>query len=72
VLEKQNVHDWCSFIVGLCIEAGCVEPSELCTKVAEAVLESEEKYLELRAKLQKCGEQRPLRRQPSERALYVA
>jgi len=42
VLEKQDVHNCCSFISTLCKEAGCTEPSELCAKATEAVLESEE------------------------------
>jgi hypothetical protein len=73
VLEKQDVHEWCSFIAKLCREAGCTEPSELCAKAAEIVLQNEEKYLELcEQSCRKCGEQRQPRRQPTERALYVA
>jgi hypothetical protein len=73
VLEKQDVHNCCSFISTLCKEAGCTEPSELCAKAAEAVLESEEKYLELcEQSCKKCSESRLPRRQPSERATYVA
>jgi len=73
VLEKQDVHEWCSFIAKLCREVGCTEPSELCAKAAEIVLQNEEKYLELcEQSCRKCGEQRQPRRQPTERALYVA
>jgi len=43
VLEKQGVREWCSFIAKLCKEAGCTEPSELCAKAAEIVLQNEEK-----------------------------
>jgi hypothetical protein len=54
VLEKQDVHEWCSFIAKLCKEAGCTEPSELCAKAAEIVLQSEEKISgTLQRKLQK-------------------
>jgi hypothetical protein len=45
VLEKQDVNNWCGFISGLCKKAGCEEAGALCAKAAEAVLESEEKYL---------------------------
>lgn len=73
VLEKQDVHDYCSFISTLCKEYGCTEASELCAKAAEAVLESEEKYLALcEQSCKKCSESRIPRRQPSERATYVA
>jgi len=44
VLEKQDVHEWCSFIARLCKEAGCIGPSELCAKAVEIVVQSEEKY----------------------------
>ena len=46
VLQKKDVHDCCSFISTLCKEAGCTEAGELCANAAEAVLESEQKYLE--------------------------
>jgi hypothetical protein len=73
ILEKQDVHDCCGFISKLCKEAGCTEASELCAKAAEAVLESEEKYLELcEQSCKKCSESRVPRRQPSEKAVYVA
>jgi len=73
VLEKQDVHEWCSFIAKLCREAGCTEPSELCAKAAEIVLQNEEKYLELcEQSCRKCGEQRQPRRRPIERTVYVA
>jgi hypothetical protein len=47
VLEKEDVHTCCGFISKLCKEAGCEEASELCAKAAEAVLRSEETYLDL-------------------------
>lgn len=73
VLDKEDVRDFCSFISKLCREAGCKEPGELCEKAAEAVMESEEKYLELcEQSCKKCSESRLPRRQPSERAVYVA
>ena len=73
VLEKQDVHDCCSFISKLCEEAGCQGASELCAKAAEAVLRSEKTYLELcKQSLEKCSEPRRPRRRPLERATYVA
>jgi len=73
VLEKQDVHNCCSFISKLCKEADCTESSGLCAKAAEAVLESEEKYLELcEQSCKKCSESRLPRRQPPERTVYVA
>jgi hypothetical protein len=73
VLEKQDVQDCCSFISKLCKEAGCVEASELCAKAAEAVLGSEETYLELCGQsIQKCSESRQPNRKLAERAIYVA
>ncbi|MGC8940393.1 MAG: hypothetical protein ACP5IM_07770 [Candidatus Bathyarchaeia archaeon] len=73
MLEKEDIHQWCSFIAELCKKAGCAEPSDLCAKAAEAVLKSEEKYLELcEQSCRKCGEQRQPRRQPPQRTLYVA
>jgi len=55
------------------VKLRCNEPSELCAKAAEIVLQNEEKYLELcRESCRKCGEQRQPRRRPTERATYVA
>ncbi len=70
VLDPKDVHECCLFISNLCKEAGCVEPSELCRKAAEAVLTDEEKYLELcKQSCMKCGEaRRPL----PKRQTYVA
>lgn len=71
VLEPKDVHDACLHISGLCKEAGCEEPSELCRKAAEAVLTDEKKYLELCAEsCKKCGEAR--RPRPKEASPYVA
>jgi len=63
VLEPKDVHEVCSYISSLCREEGCLEPSELCQKAAEAVGSNyEEKYLELCAQsCVKCGEaKRPM------------
>ena len=62
VLEPKDVQEVCQFVSNLCKE-GCVEPSELCMKAANAVGSAdEEKYLELCAQsCAKCGEaRRPL------------
>ena len=58
VLEPKDVREACSYISNLCREEGCLEPSELCRKAAEAVgSKNEEKYLELCAQsCVKCGE----------------
>jgi len=57
--DTKDAHECCSFISQLCKEAGCDEQSELCGKAAEAILESEEKYLDLCAQsCMKCGESR--------------
>ena len=63
VLEPGDVLEVCGYISKLCREEGCVEPSELCEKAAEAVgSKDEEKYLELCAQsCVKCGEaKRPM------------
>jgi hypothetical protein len=63
VLEKEDVPACCTFISKLCREACCEETSELCAKTAEAVLGSEETYLELcEQSLEKCSESRRPRR----------
>ncbi len=73
VLEKEDVHERCGFISNLCKENGCAEASELCARAAKAVLGSEETYMELcEQSLKKCSESRRPRRQPPERATYVA
>ena len=57
----------------LCKEAGCVEPSGLCSKAAEAVMESEENYLTLcEESCKRCGESKQPRRPKPERTVYVA
>jgi len=67
----KDAHDCCAFISQLCAEAGCKEPSDLCKKAAHAVLDSEEKYLELCAQsVVKCGETR--RPRPQKKTQYVA
>jgi len=72
--DVKDAHDSCAFIAELCREAGCEEPSALCSKAAEAVLKSEEKYLELcEQSCGKCSESRlPKRPQRAENAYYVA
>ena len=58
VLEPKDVQEVCTYVSNLCKEEGCVEPSELCQKAAEAVgSKNEEKYLDLCAQsCVKCGE----------------
>jgi len=58
VLEPKDVQEVCRYISNLCREEGCVEPSELCQKAADAIgAKDEEKYLELCAQsCVKCGE----------------
>jgi len=73
VLNKEDVRDCCGFISKLCREAGCKESSELCEKAAEAVMESEEKYLELcEQSCKKCGEFRQPKGPIPEGRTYVA
>jgi hypothetical protein len=71
VLEPKDVHEICQFISNLCKEEGCIEPSELCNKAAEAVSSAdEEKYLELCAQsCLKCGE---AKRPHPKKETYVA
>jgi len=72
--NKEDAQECCGFISKLCKEAGCEEPSGLCAKAAEAVMESEEAYLNFcDQSCQKCGEsRRPSRPRPPERNMYVA
>ena len=72
VLDPEDVKRMCTFIAGLCKEAGCEEPSSLCLKAAEAALRDEEEHLKLCAQsCQLCGESR--RPKPSrEQRAYVA
>jgi len=69
----KDAQECCSFISQLCKEAGCTEQSDLCSKAAEAVLTSEQKYLELcQQSCMKCGEERrppPMQKKPTN---YVA
>lgn len=63
VLEPEDVQEVCGYISNLCREEGCLEPSELCQKAAEAVgSRDEERYLDLCAQsCVKCGEaKRPM------------
>ena len=71
VLEPKDVQDICKYIVGLCKEEGCSEPSGICQKAAAAIgSKDEEKYLELCAQsCAKCGE---ARRPTQKKDAYVA
>jgi hypothetical protein len=69
-LTPKDVHYCCTLISNLCKEAGCTEPSQLCAKAAEALLTSEEEYLELcQQSCMKCGE---ARRPMPKKTTYVA
>jgi len=72
--NAEDAREHCAFIAKLCDEAGCKEQSDLCSKAAEAVLTSEEKYLELcEQSCMKCSEsRRPPPRPAPERTAYVA
>jgi hypothetical protein len=72
--DLKDVHDCCTFIAKLCQEAGCKEPSEMCGKASEAVLKSEERYLELcEQSCKKCSEsRRPKKPSRGETTYYVA
>jgi len=72
--DLKDVHECCTFIAKLCQEAGCEEPSEVCGKAAEAVLKSEERYLELcEQSCKKCSEsRRPRKPSRDETTYYVA
>jgi hypothetical protein len=58
VLEPSDVQEVCNYISGLCRTEGCLEPSELCQKAADAIgSKDEKKYLDLCAQsCVKCGE----------------
>lgn len=73
-LDKEDVHQCCSFVAQLCKEAGCEEPSELCSKAADAVLKSEETYLQICGQsMKKCSEsRRPRKPERREATYYVA
>lgn len=69
----KDAHDCCVFISQLCSEAGCKEPSDLCRKASDAVLSSEEKYLEICAQsCMKCGEARKPQKPTHKKTQYVA
>jgi hypothetical protein len=78
VLEPKDVHDICLSISNMCKEEGCTEPSEFCSKAAEAAGTGEEaKYLDLCTQsCMKCGESRkpstPQSVAPQNRSTYVA
>lgn len=65
--NKEDAKGCCEFISNLCKEAGCEEPSELCRKAAEVVMNNEEVYLELCGEsCKKCGESKQPRKPKSE------
>jgi len=69
----KDASECCSFISQLCKEAGCEEQSGLCGRAAEAVLVSEEKYLDLcQQSCMKCGESRRPAQVPRKPTNYVA
>jgi hypothetical protein len=72
--NAEDAREHCAFIAKLCSEASCKEQSDLCSKAAEAVLTSEEKYLELcEQSCMKCGESKRTPPRPApERTAYVA
>lgn len=72
--DVNDVHECCAFIAKLCQEAGCEEPSELCRKASDAVLTSEERYLDLcEQSCKKCSEsRRPRKPERMETTYYVA
>jgi hypothetical protein len=71
VLEPKDVQDVCRYISNLCRDEGCLEPSELCEKAAEAVGSGEEeKYLDLCA--QSCGKCGEAKRPMPKKNEYVA
>ena len=72
--NAEDAREHCAFIAKLCSEAGCKEQSDLCSKAAEAVLTSEERYLGLCGQsCMKCGESRRTPPRPApERTAYVA
>ncbi|UCE15576.1 MAG: hypothetical protein JSV12_06795 [Candidatus Bathyarchaeota archaeon] len=74
VFNTKDANNCCTYIATLCREAGCKEPSDLCSKAAEAVLASEEKYLEICGQsCLKCGEsRRPTPTQKPDKRTYVA
>lgn len=69
--SQEDVKQCCSTISKLCNEAGCTDQSDLCRQASEAVVKSEEKYLELcQQSCMKCGEAR--QPTPKEKTSYVA
>jgi hypothetical protein len=71
VLEPKDVQEVCQYISKLCKEEGCIEPSEMCIKAANAISkEDEEKYLDLCA--QSCVKCREAKRPQPKKDAYVA
>jgi len=68
--KREDVRDCCGYVAKLCNEAGCTEPSDLCVKAAEAVMDNEMEYLNICGQsCAKCGQSRMLE---SEKARYIA
>lgn len=73
LFEKEDVRNCCSIVSALCKEAGCDEASGMCAKAADAVLASEETYLDLcEQSCKKCSELRRPKTQQSDKTTYVA
>jgi len=69
----KDAEECCHFVSTLCREAGCEEQSQLCAKAAEAVVASEEKYLDLcQQSCMKCGESRKPAQKAKPANNYVA
>ena len=68
----KDASECCQFISSLYNDAGCQDQSQLCANAADAVLTSEEKYLDLcQQSCMKCGEsRRPVQKKTSNN--YVA
>jgi len=73
VFEREDVHKCCRLVSELCKEAGCDEACDMCAKAAEAVLASEETYLELcEQSCKKCSESRQPKTPQLGKTTYVA
>jgi len=69
----KDAQECCQLISSLCREAGCEEQSKLCSQAADAVVDSEEKYLDFcQQSCMKCGEsRRPVQKKATQNN-YVA
>ncbi len=69
----QDASECCRTISQLCKDAGCDEQSALCSKAADEVMVSEEKYLDLcQQSCMKCGESRAPAQLQKKPGNYVA